>query len=695
MKYVSEIQAVIVLVIIALAMIITATGLCDESGIVWDRVAYYDYRYTMRDYTISTNVRNALESRGYTILNADELEVWMFARIADRRHSVLVPCQDVLPDNIVESGSALCNLRRYMEAGGKVVWYHVPLIDSQGHADLTYTYFSKEETSNILGVSSQQQGAGNNTEPAILTDDGYDWGLVQPWIPIRYLRSTNDVTVLAIFPDGRIAAWVKHYVQSDTYRGFVRIYGCHDDMPSIGDIQRVAEYPNKPVVQPEPTVVSNPPMPPSVLTLLPKPTLPGPNDLIVFGRPAKVVNVNSLMGECEAGISSDGLELYFRRDTPGWNWNLWVAKRATSRDVWEAPVDLGVPVNFVGHIEGPSISTNGLELYFSSSRPGAIGWTGVDTDYDIWVAIRETKDSAWRTPVNLGPVVNSSSWELFPSISSDGLELYFDSSRPGGQGGSDIWVTTRTTKNDPWGEPVNLGPVVNYTGYDSHPSISVDGLSLFFVCSSSRGGYGRRDIWVTTRTTTNDPWGEPKNLGPPVNSFLDESGPCISADGRWFFFDRFEGPGYWYSDIWQVEINPPVVDTSGIRLEAEEMVREAGILEESPTECRILEEDVRIGSSIVVPVDLNEVMVTIRAKAVLNYMLGARFPSLALYLDDEEVCQWELKSVDYQDFSTFIFLNKGIHKLEVSMVNSSVRMNCDIILDFVDIHIPSMTEANY
>ena len=70
-------------------------------------------------------------------------------------------------------------------------------------------------------------------------------------------------------------------------------------------------------------------------------------------------------------------------------------------------------------------------------------------------------DFTFGTPTNLGPVINSSSGAASPSISADGLSLFFCSKRPGGSGGADLWVTTRATKDDPWGTPVNLGPIVN------------------------------------------------------------------------------------------------------------------------------------------------------------------------------------------------------------------------------------------
>jgi hypothetical protein len=104
-------------------------------------------------------------------------------------------------------------------------------------------------------------------------------------------------------------------------------------------------------------------------------------------------------------------------------------------------------------------------------------------------------------PQNLGPIVNSPAHDRFPDISADGLALFFSSDRPGGYGDDsppndkqDIWVTMRATKNDDWGTPMNLGPMVNTSASDNGPSISADGQTLYF--SSRRpGGHGGYDLW--------------------------------------------------------------------------------------------------------------------------------------------------------------------------------------------------------
>jgi len=109
-------------------------------------------------------------------------------------------------------------------------------------------------------------------------------------------------------------------------------------------------------------------------------------------------------------------------------------------------------------------------------------------------------DYTFGTPIP-EPNVNSSADEICASISADGLQFYFSEwevFRPGGEGGSDIWVATRQTTSDVWGDPCNLEPPINSSSHDDSPSISVDGLTLYFSSRDRSGGYGGWDLWQVT-----------------------------------------------------------------------------------------------------------------------------------------------------------------------------------------------------
>lgn len=257
--------------------------------------------------------------------------------------------------------------------------------------------------------------------------------------------------------------------------------------------------------------------------------------------------VNGPYRDTRPHISVDGLSLYFSSDRAGGlgGLDIWVATRATIDDAWRTPVNLGPPVNSSYHEVEPCASADGLELYFHSLRPAGCG------DADIWVATRATPNDRWASPVNLGPPVNSPYAEWDPCISADGLSLYFSSTRRS-HPVADLCVATRPSTDAQWGEPLNLGPVVNSSAIDGDPSIWADGLVLLFT-SNRDGGIGGWDLWVTTRPTKNDGWGTPVNLGPEVNSVFGESSPTFSPDGILLYFCDYPEPrpgGYGSQDIW-------------------------------------------------------------------------------------------------------------------------------------------------
>jgi len=280
----------------------------------------------------------------------------------------------------------------------------------------------------------------------------------------------------------------------------------------------------------------------------------------VLGAPTNLgPTVNSQYYEDSVNISADGLELHFISPRPGGPdafelFDIYVATRSDTDANWSEPENIGPPVNSANNDGGPSISSDGLELYFSSTRPGGQG------EDDLWVTTRMTASDPWGPPTNLGSTINGPSWDYDPSISADGLELYFTSNRSGGYGFVDIWITTRAVTEDDWSEPVNLGPAVNSTTFAQAPSISADGLALFFE-SDRPGGVGLNDIWMTRRATKDDPWGEPVALASPANSPGYEKMPDISADGRTLYFGHFNDvAGPW--DLWQASIIP-IVDLNG------------------------------------------------------------------------------------------------------------------------------------
>ena len=283
---------------------------------------------------------------------------------------------------------------------------------------------------------------------------------------------------------------------------------------------------------------------------------------------------NSPYYEATQWISHDGLESFFHSTRPpSQGQDLWVATRSATEHQWKEAVHLGPIINSHLLDWGPSISADGLELFFCSPREGSIEG---ENPWDIWMTRRMTRNNDWGKPLNLGPPINTTFGEVSPCISGDNLSLFFASDRPDGYGGADIWVATRTSRDNPWGEPVNLGSSVNSRAFEIFPSISSEGLILFFTSGflsypARPGGFGGPDLWVTNRATKDDQWGEPVNLGPLVNTAAEEACPYISPDSSTLYFSSDRPGGFGNFDLWRVS-SVPIVDTnSNGKLDVEDL----------------------------------------------------------------------------------------------------------------------------
>jgi peptidoglycan-associated lipoprotein len=174
-------------------------------------------------------------------------------------------------------------------------------------------------------------------------------------------------------------------------------------------------------------------------------------------------------------------------------------------------------------------------IYFTSSRDGAMGKKTHGATGQNFTDIFESKvdkKSKWSTPVPVDGI-NSEFEDGTPSFSSDYKELYFTRCEVGKREkkGCVIMYTRRT--GDKWSAPKNL-QILPDSLVAAHPSISKDGLTLYFV-SDIAGGFGKKDIWKVTRLRPGDAWSKPVNLGPDINTAGDELFPYIREDGTLYF----------------------------------------------------------------------------------------------------------------------------------------------------------------
>ncbi|WP_183573313.1 OmpA family protein [Mucilaginibacter sp. X5P1] len=211
---------------------------------------------------------------------------------------------------------------------------------------------------------------------------------------------------------------------------------------------------------------------------------------------------------------------------------------------WQTATYLSNQINTPNYNEGAqSISQDGKLLFFTGcDRPDGLGRC------DIYIAQKEGDD--WGKPHDLSPPINTPGWESQPSISADGRTLYFVSNRSGGYGGYDIWKSTISAKG--WSQPENLGPNIN-TAYDEQsPFIHADDSTLYF-CSDGWPGLGGKDLFVS-HLGKDGKWQKPINMGYPINSSGDENGLTVTANGRYAYFASNNLNGYGGFDIYKFEL---------------------------------------------------------------------------------------------------------------------------------------------
>jgi outer membrane protein OmpA-like peptidoglycan-associated protein len=216
-----------------------------------------------------------------------------------------------------------------------------------------------------------------------------------------------------------------------------------------------------------------------------------------------------------------------------------------TEDAWQKAVNAGAPLNTRQNEGAQTLSSNGRYMYFTAcDRSGGMG------SCDIYFsAFNEGK---WSEPYNLRAPVNSSHWESQPSVSADGKTLFFSGNRPGGMGGKDLWYSTMNDRNQ-WTTPVNMGDKINTDGDEMSPFIHFDGKTLYFA-SDGITGLGGFDIFMT-RMNSDSTWSAPQNLGYPINTYNDETGLVIESGGQKAYFssirDIRNGKDIFYFDLYE------------------------------------------------------------------------------------------------------------------------------------------------
>ena len=215
---------------------------------------------------------------------------------------------------------------------------------------------------------------------------------------------------------------------------------------------------------------------------------------------------------------------------------------------WQEAYNLGRPINSVYNEGAPSLSADGNILIFTACE--SVNGYGAGREgfgrCDLFVS--KKNGPTWTVPYNLGRPVNSSYWESQPSFSADGRTLYFVSNR---ESGYDIYVS-KVDIEGKWSEPEKLGPNINTSGYEGSVFIHPDNQTLYFS-SDGHIGMGKMDIYLSRKDSLGN-WGKAENIGYPINTFKDENSIVVSTDGELALFASDRKSGFGGLDIYGFEL---------------------------------------------------------------------------------------------------------------------------------------------
>ena len=264
-----------------------------------------------------------------------------------------------------------------------------------------------------------------------------------------------------------------------------------------------------------------------------------PCELGPFGTPMPFVAVNSAVMDIAGTLTADGLAYFYGSVRAGGrgDQDIWVATRPDTSSPFSAPTNV-TELNSSAADADPSIALDGLAIYFDSTRGGGLR---------VHRATRSSLADAFSAPAEVTELRTLVSDPFGVDLAGDGLSLIVMSRDARGAGGDDLWEISRPTPTAPF-DAVRVLDEVNTPANESWPTVSADGLELFF--RSDRSPASDEELYRAVRSTRFGAFGVPTPVGPPVDGASSEDDPELSPDGTTMFFtsNRPGGPGG--RDIW-------------------------------------------------------------------------------------------------------------------------------------------------
>ncbi|MBN8703542.1 MAG: OmpA family protein [Bacteroidetes bacterium] len=209
---------------------------------------------------------------------------------------------------------------------------------------------------------------------------------------------------------------------------------------------------------------------------------------------------------------------------------------------WNPAVNLGPPINTLGHDATMGLSPDGQHLYIYIDDKG---------DGNVYECT--LSGTTWSAPEKMNKNINTKSHETSTSLSYDGKTLYFVSNRPGGFGDRDIYFSKMDATGN-WGPAMNIGSAINTPYGEEAVFAHPDGKTIYFSSQGHKtmGGY---DIFKSVYQ--NGKWSEPENIGYPINTTDDDVFFVMAANGKRGYYSSFNPNGYGEKDIYVINFLGP------------------------------------------------------------------------------------------------------------------------------------------
>ena len=256
-------------------------------------------------------------------------------------------------------------------------------------------------------------------------------------------------------------------------------------------------------------------------------------------------NINSSNLEYLPSVTVDGNKMIFNRRING-DEDFYETNKVDGQ--WQKATPVNGKINTNLNEGAQNVSQDGQWLIFTGCNyPEGLG------SCDLYISFKN-KNGEWSEAENMGRNINTDAWESAPSLSADKRDLYFSSTRAGGFGGSDIWVSHNI--NGLWQKPENLGATINTNGDDGCAFIHADN-QTFYYNSNGHVGYGMSDLFVSRRNEKGI-WQKPENLGYPINTVDNEGSMIVAADGKTAYYASDKGDVKNKIDLYSFELREDI-----------------------------------------------------------------------------------------------------------------------------------------